>query len=758
MRFYFLLLFLAFNVLPLHASESVLTDSRENWSTMIGEIHQWLEENSTQDLVKYRENAEARLAIFSRICKDAEKRISELNFLLWSQPDNAILGISISVYNKQILDLNDFFEARLFRITQARTYLGSEIDRYDKLRTMLEQADPQYFTAEQLAGRTGSLKKMAQFITELNQIAKPVDAQINVAEKIREKIAAVMKAGKKRNDEVLKKMLFNPQSDIVNCLIVLKLQLYLWIRDIPLNLSVQIPDGYDFWLKFLALAVIGGTLFALFGRLLYNKLQKFKMIPQNTGKITILKQGWFFLGAGLLMFGTYFWTSVVEYSFFCRLAMIFISISFLLFTLKIRLKPELYKGVFKLYLPLLLLYIFGSILFTLVVTYRPLILIWTVANIPVAIATAYYMIKHKLPVLDRLLGFLTVVITLGCSGMAAYGYAFMAITVTMVWFLAAIGIQAGISLTALATRFKPETTSQRIAASFIFLILIPLKWLLILGGLIYWTALQFNVQNLLETFLESNLFPDVAFVQVSILNVFFSLAAALILFFILSTVKNVIRLLFLEDADSGLLASFLTLGTYLVWGAYAIFVLMVFRVPSTSVQVVLGGMSVGLGFGLRDIIENFICGIILLAGKSVRPGDVIEFDDTWGIVQKISIRSTVIKTFDDAIINLPNSVVVSKNFKNWTLTGHVIRRDIKIGVTYDSDIAAVKRMLLEIAAADNNVLPHPPPKVLCMDLGASKMELCLRLWFKDLRKNTDSESSIREEIERRFKESKVVIA
>lgn len=759
MKFYFLLLlFLFLNTLPLQAGNSVLTDSRENWSIMIGEIHQALMDNATEDLVKYRENAETRLAMFSKICKDAEKRISELNFLLWAQPDNAILGISISVYNKQIFDLNAFFEARLFRIKQASGNLNAEIDRYSKLHAALEQASTEYFTVEQLAQRTSSLKKMTQFVAELGDIAKMVDVQVKVAEKIQGKIATVMEEGKTRNDKVLKKMLFNPQSDIINCFVVLKLHIYIWLRDIPLNLSVQIPDEYDFWLKFIALAVIGGALFLLFGRLLYKKLQKFKMIPVNQSEITILKHGWILLGIGLLMFGTYFWTNVVEYSFFCRIAVIFISLSFLLFTLKIRLKPEMYKGVFKLYLPLLLLYIFGSLLFTLVVTYRPLIVIWTVVNIPVAIATAYYMVKHKLPALDRLLGFLTVMITLGGAAMAAYGYAFMAITVTMVWFLAAIGIQAGISLTALAARFKPETTSQKIAASFIFMILIPMKWLFILGGLIYWTAIQFNVQNLLETFLESNLCPGVQFVQVSIWAIFCSLIAALILFFVLSTIKNVIRLFYSENADSGLLASFLTLGTYVAWIIYIVFVLMLLRVPPNSVLVVLGGMSMGLGFGLRDIIENFICGIVLLAGKSVRPGDTIEFDGTWGIVQKVSIRSTVIKTFDDAIINLPNSVVVSKNFRNWTLTGNVIRRDIKVGVAHDSDIGKVKSLLLEIAANDNNVLVHPPPRVLFMDIGSSKLDLSLRLWFKDLRKNTDSESKIREEIERRFKENSVTLA
>ena len=759
MRYYFLLLlFLFFNALSLHSDDSVLTDDQENWSTMIDELHQSLMENTTKTLIKIRENADNRIAVLAKICEDAEKRNSELDFLLWKQPDDAILGNSISVYNKQIYDLNSFLNANLFQVKIGRSTLESEINRYNKLRIILGKTDQKYFTPRQLIEKEASLKKIAQYIAELNQIAQVTDAQIKIAEKVQDNISAVMEAGKKRNDEVLKKMLFNPQSDIVNCFAGLKFAFYRWGRDLPNNIWVQVPEGYDFWLKFLALAVIGGTMFLLLGRFLYNKMQTFKVIPVDISKAMVFKQGWIFLGIGLLMFGTYFWTTVVEYSFFCRLAMIFVSISFWLFNLRIRIKPEFYKDVFKLYLPLLILYIFGNILWTLVITYRPLIIIWTVVNIPVAVVTAYYITKNKLPVLDRLLGCITVLMALGCSVMAAYGYAFMSITMIMVWFLAVVGIQVGISLTSLAARFKPNTTSQRIAASFVFMILIPMKWLLIIGGLVYWTALQFNVQNLLESFMEKNLCPvDVASIQVSIWAIFCSLVAALILFFALSTVKNVIRLFYSDNADSGLLASFLTLGTYLAWGAYAIFVLMLLRVPYNSVLVVLGGMSMGLGFGLRDIIENFICGIVLLAGKSVRPGDTIEFDGTWGVVQKISIRSTVIKTFDDAIINLPNSVVVSKNFRNWTLTGNIIRRDIKVDVSKDSDIAKVKSMLMEIAANDSNVLMHPPPRVLFMDMGGGKLDFCLRLWFKDLRKNTDSESRIREEIERRFKENNLVI-
>ena len=160
MRYYFLLLlFLFFNALSLHSDDSVLTDDQENWSTMIDELHQSLMENTTKTLIKIRENADNRIAVLAKICEDAEKRNSELDFLLWKQPDDAILGNSISVYNKQIYDLNSFLNANLFQVKIGRSTLESEINRYNKLRIILGKTDQKYFTPRQLIEKEASLKK-----------------------------------------------------------------------------------------------------------------------------------------------------------------------------------------------------------------------------------------------------------------------------------------------------------------------------------------------------------------------------------------------------------------------------------------------------------------------------------------------------------------------------------------------------------------------------------------------------------------------
>jgi small-conductance mechanosensitive channel len=310
----------------------------------------------------------------------------------------------------------------------------------------------------------------------------------------------------------------------------------------------------------------------------------------------------------------------------------------------------------------------------------------------------------------------------------------------------------------LVGRFKPDTTRRQITASFAMTIALPLIWITMVGGLAYWASTIFNRQEMLENYLVTNLCPEFSSLKISIRDIIVSLIAGLSIFFLISTAKNIIRIAYSERVNQGIAASCLTLGTYCVWFVYIVFVLLLFDVDYSSILVVVGGMSMGIGIGLRDVIENFICGLILLVGKEVRPGDIIEFDNTWGTVQKISIRATVVKTFDDAVINLPNSVVISKNFKNWTLSGRIIRKDVKVGVAYGSDIAKVKQVLLDIAAANSDVLKTPEPKVLFNDFGASELAFILRIWFIDISKAGHGQSDIREEIDRRFRANNITIA
>ncbi len=148
----------------------------------------------------------------------------------------------------------------------------------------------------------------------------------------------------------------------------------------------------------------------------------------------------------------------------------------------------------------------------------------------------------------------------------------------------------------------------------------------------------------------------------------------------------------------------------------------------TRFTVILGTLSVGIGFGLQNVVNNFVSGLILLYERPIRVGDVIDVGTATGTVTHIGIRSSTIKTFQGAEVVLPNSNLVSNQLTNWTLSDPVRRFEIDVGVAYGSDVGKVRETLLLAARAHVDVLSDPEPIALFTGLGDSALAFQLRFW------------------------------
>ena len=138
-------------------------------------------------------------------------------------------------------------------------------------------------------------------------------------------------------------------------------------------------------------------------------------------------------------------------------------------------------------------------------------------------------------------------------------------------------------------------------------------------------------------------------------------------------------------------------------------------------------------------------------------GDAIEINGVWGEVRKINVRSTVVQSYDNASMIIPNSEFISSQVTNWSFKDLRLRRTIKVGVAYGSDVELVKETLYEIAAKTQRVLKYPAPVVLFANFGDSSLEFWLRIWT-DVDYMLIVESEIRFEINRLFNERKIEIA
>jgi potassium efflux system protein len=146
----------------------------------------------------------------------------------------------------------------------------------------------------------------------------------------------------------------------------------------------------------------------------------------------------------------------------------------------------------------------------------------------------------------------------------------------------------------------------------------------------------------------------------------------------------------------------------------------------SDVQWLIAALGVGLGFGLQEIFANFVSGLIVLAERPIRIGDVVTVGDVSGTVARIRARATAMVDFDNREVIIPNKAFITERVTNWTLSNQTTRLLIKLGVAYGSDIALVQRVLLDAVRRNPEVLREPPPSVFFVDFGDSSLDFEIR--------------------------------
>lgn len=177
----------------------------------------------------------------------------------------------------------------------------------------------------------------------------------------------------------------------------------------------------------------------------------------------------------------------------------------------------------------------------------------------------------------------------------------------------------------------------------------------------------------------------------------------------------------------------------------------------SSITIIAGALSFGVGFGLQNMVSNLAAGMTILWERPLKIGDLVVINGQEGIVRQINMRSTEIEAGDKSTIIIPNSDILSKSFVNYTYSGKTGRISVKVGVAYDSDIKTVRAALLEIAASNPKILAKPAPAAALVNLGDDSIDFQLTCFTGNVFDRSAIADDLREKIVNRFRELKIDI-
>ncbi|MEM9772500.1 MAG: mechanosensitive ion channel domain-containing protein, partial [Cyanobacteria bacterium P01_D01_bin.73] len=195
----------------------------------------------------------------------------------------------------------------------------------------------------------------------------------------------------------------------------------------------------------------------------------------------------------------------------------------------------------------------------------------------------------------------------------------------------------------------------------------------------------------------------------------------------------------IDSGNKEAIATLISLGV----GTFGyLIVLQVSGLDLSSVAVIIGGLGVGIGFGLQDITKNLLSGLTVLFERKLKVGDFIEFDGIAGFIEEIDIRSTVIRTLEGGEVIIPNSQLAEERITNWNYRDCKGRLSIDVGVAYETDPVLVTETLLEAAYSLSSVLRDPPPKVIFDGFGDSALNFKLHFWISRIDRRAPIQSEV----------------
>lgn len=268
-----------------------------------------------------------------------------------------------------------------------------------------------------------------------------------------------------------------------------------------------------------------------------------------------------------------------------------------------------------------------------------------------------------------------------------------------------------------------------------------------------------NIFNEIIKVLNSPLI-NIGSTTVTAWRILYFILLLVLLIFISKRIKNwlIHKVLSKSTLDLGTRSAIGTMVRYVIILIGLMVIIQSVGINLSALTVLAGALGVGIGFGLQNVTNNFISGIIILFERPIKVGDRIEVGGISGDVVNISMRATTVVTNDNISVIVPNSEFISSQVINWSHNDRNVRFNIKVGVSYKEDPEKVKDILLSVAEDNLSVLENPEPDVIFDEFGESSLNFILRVWTTKLIRKPDTlRSQLYFEIFKRFRDKGIEI-
>ena len=405
----------------------------------------------------------------------------------------------------------------------------------------------------------------------------------------------------------------------------------------------------------------------------------------------------------------------------------------------IRMDGDTVKRGIKLYVPVLLV---GFVVFFFRIVFLPSTVVNLVFPALLLVFTVWQLIvnirnNHDMPRSDVFYSWISFIVMAVSCVIAWMGYTLMSVQVLIWWIMQLTLIQTITVIYDLLHSYEDKYISKGADVrktwfyDAVYKMIIPIAATFSVALSIYWAAKVFDLTQWCERIFRYKFVDQPGLIVMSLERILFCVALGFIFHYVIYLFIQAYQLWKQHKTGSDNKAVSLSMNIikYIGWGIYIYIVLVTLQVNRTGITFILTGLSTGIGFAMKDTLENLFYGLSLMNGR-VKIGDVIECDGVRGKVNNINYQSTLVETIDGSVIAFLNSQLFTKNFKNMTRNHGYEMAKITVGVAYGSKIDQVREMIIDRISHLDCYDPKKGVQVLFQNFGESSVDLLVVVWVR----------------------------